>query len=60
MQLFNESLILEDRFNIPRLMNMSFYPNRVENDNNSRKTRRFDREWITPSKQQKTTSIDSS
>jgi hypothetical protein len=38
MQLFNESLILEDCFNIPRLMNMSFYPNRVENDNNKLKT----------------------
>ncbi len=60
MQLFNESLMLDDRFNIPRLMNMSFNPNSAENDNNKRKTSRFDREWITSSKQQETTAIDSS
>ena len=58
MQMYNESIIFDDRFNIPRLMNMSFNPNSVEksrnfeHDNNQRKTSRFDKEWTTPSKQQ--------
>ena len=67
IQIFNEHLMLDDRLDIPRLMNMSFNSNSAninphennnsnnnfENDFKSRQSSRFDSDWMT-SKQEST------